>query len=164
VEAPAQSAPIQGEAELQALQDLLFELFPPQDWMMCVALLNTLVMEGEQPHPRPWVIEGLVQTMASLGGKNEMLEGLVLQQVRPLLQALALPARPAGETRCSYSFGPEMCRQVMHLRNTVGLSKQMVYRNLQFMGIRMPGDAAMQCISSLPSAFEMIQMLTGNVE
>jgi hypothetical protein len=151
----------QAEAELLALEDLLWELYPRES-MVWKALVNALVMEGEQSCPRPVVINSMAQAIASLGGQSDVVEGLVLRHVRLLLQALALPPEDApppkpGETRCTYSFGFQMCSQVTHLRNAMGLSKLYVYRHLRDTGTHMPGYALMQCISSMPSAEQILR-------
>jgi hypothetical protein len=151
--------PAQCERELEALEELLGQLFPA-DSTAWAALVNALVMEGETRRPREAVVNRLVQALASLRGPNSVAEGLLFQLVRPLLKTLALPlqGKPAlEEGQRTYSFGERMTHQVSHLRNVLGLSKLYVYRHLRYdMGVRMPSYALMQCISSVWSLDEVL--------
>jgi hypothetical protein len=139
---------------------VLSELFP-RDSTAWTALVNALVMEGESRSPREPVIQGIVQALAALGGRNAIAEGILFQSVRPLLKVLALPLRGEpplgeGEVHRTYAFGPEMTRQVFHLRNVMGLSKLFVYRHLRYeVGLRMPSYALMQCIATVWSLDEL---------
>jgi hypothetical protein len=149
-----------GEAELEALADLLAQLYP-KDSTAWTAVLNALVMEGETLRPREAVVAGLVQAITSLGVPSAIAGGVIFQLVRPLLKALALPLvgqAPLTENEAgfTYSFGPQMTHLVVHLRNVLGLSKLFVYRHLRYeMDIRMPTQALMQNIASIWSIDEI---------